>query len=134
MLQYLPVATTGDIDDAFDKILKERAEAVLTFPSATTLAHRAPLAEFAAKHKLPTMFGWMEYVEAGGLMSYGPNLNNSYRRLAVFVQKISRGTKPADIPVEQPTKFELAVSVKTAKALGLVLPQALLAKADEVIE
>ena len=132
-LQYLPITTVGDIDNALDKVLKGRAEAVLTFPSATTLGHRAPLAEFAAKHKLPTMFGWMEYVEAGGLMAYGPNLSNSYRRLALFVQKILRGTKPRDIPVEQPTRFELVINLKTAKQIGLTIPPNVLARADKVI-
>jgi putative ABC transport system substrate-binding protein len=132
-LQYLPVTTTADIDSAFDKILKERAEAILTFPDAVTLAHRGQLADFASKHKLPTMFGWNPYVEAGGLMSYGPNLNDSYRRLAVFVNKILKGTKPADIPVEQPTKFELVINLKTAKQIGLTIPPNVLARADRVI-
>jgi putative ABC transport system substrate-binding protein len=133
-LQYLPVTTTADIDSAFDKILKERAEAILTFPDAVTLAYRAPLAEFASKHKLPSMFGWNQYVEAGGLMSYGPNLNESYRRLAVFVNKILKGSKPADIPVEQPTKFELVINLKTAKKIGLSIPPNVLARADRVIK
>jgi putative ABC transport system substrate-binding protein len=133
VLQYLPVTTTGDIDSAFEKILKERADAVLTFPSASTLAQRSQLADFASKHKLPTMFGWKEYVEAGGLMSYGPNLNDSFRRLSVFVQKISRGTKPADIPVEQPTKFEFVINLKTAKQIGLTIPPNVLVRADRVI-
>jgi putative ABC transport system substrate-binding protein len=133
VLQYLPVTTTGDIDNAFDKILKERAEAVLTFPDAVTLAYRVQIAEFASKHKLPSMFGWNQYVEGGGLMSYGPNLNESYRRLAVFVNKILKGTRPADIPVEQPTKFELVINLKTAKQIGLTIPPNVLARADRVI-
>ncbi|HSK31558.1 MAG TPA: ABC transporter substrate-binding protein, partial [Candidatus Limnocylindria bacterium] len=134
VLQYLPVTTTRDIDNAFDMILKERAEAVLTFPDAVTLAHRAQLADFASKHKLPTMFGWNQYVEAGGLMSYGPNLNDSYRRLAVIVHKILKGTKPADIPVEQPTKFELVINLKTANQIGVTIPPNVLARANRVMK
>jgi putative ABC transport system substrate-binding protein len=107
---------------------------VLTFPDAVTLAHRAQLADFASKYKLPSMFGWNQYVEAGGLMSYGPNLNESYRRLAVFVNKILKGTKPADLPVEQPTKFEFVINLKTAKQIGLTIPPNVLARADRVIK
>jgi putative ABC transport system substrate-binding protein len=96
--------------------------------------HRILINTLALAARLPTMHGHRELVEAGGLMSYGPNLSNQFRRAADYVDKILRGTKPADIPVEQPTKFDFVVNLTTAKALGLKLPPTLLARADEVIE
>jgi len=132
-LQYLPVSTSEDLDIAFQTMIKERPQAILTFPDALTLAHREKLAEFAIKRKVPSMFGWKEYVEVGGLMSYGPNLEESFRRLAVYVDKILKGTQPADIPVEQPKKFELIVNLKTAKQIGLTIPPNFLVRADKVI-
>src|ERR1700752_4698943 len=113
---------------------KDRPSGMLTFPDAFTLSHIDQLADFAVKGRLPSMFGWKEYVEAGGLMSYGPNLNDSYRRLAQYVDKILKGAKPADLPVELPTKFELVINLKTAKALGLTIPQSILLRADQAIE
>ena len=98
------------------------------------MAQRRQIAEFAAKHRLPSVFGWREYVEAGGLMAYGPNRVETAKRLAVYVDKILKGAKPANLPVEQPTKFELVINLKTAKALGLTIPQTLLLRADQVIE
>jgi putative ABC transport system substrate-binding protein len=95
---------------------------------------RGPLAQLAQRHRLPTMFTFGEYVEAGGLMSYGPNLTAVNRRAAYYVDRILRGAKPADLPVEQPTKFELVINLKTAKALGLTIPQSLLLRADQVIQ
>jgi ABC-type uncharacterized transport system substrate-binding protein len=133
-LQYLPVTTANDIDKAFEAIVKEHTEAILTFPDAVTVAHRAQLAEFALKRRLPSMFGWKEYVEAGGLISYGPNLNDSFRRLAIFVDKILKGAKPADLPVELPTRFELVINLKTAKQIGLKIRPNVLARADRVIK
>jgi putative ABC transport system substrate-binding protein len=133
-LQYLPVNTSEDLETAFKTMAKDRPQAVLTFPDALTLSHRDKLAEFSMKQKLPSIFGWREYVEAGGLMSYGPNLEDSFRRLAVYVDKILKGTKPADIPVEQPKKFELVINLKTAKQIGLTVPPNLLVRADRVIK
>jgi putative ABC transport system substrate-binding protein len=92
------------------------------------------MAELALARHLPSVFGWREYAEAGGLISYGPNLDQSWRRVASFVDKILKGAKPADLPVEQPTRFELVLNLKTARALGLIMPRTLLAAADEVIE
>jgi putative ABC transport system substrate-binding protein len=132
-LQYFPVTTTDDIDKAFNEIAKGRSEGVLTFPDAVTLAHGAELAAFARKRRIPSMFGWKEYVDAGGLMSYGPNLTDSFRRLAVFADKILKGAKPADLPVELPTKFELLINLKTAQEIGLTIAPVLLARADRVI-
>jgi putative tryptophan/tyrosine transport system substrate-binding protein len=99
-----------------------------------TAASRVRIAEFALTRHLPSVFGWKEYAEAGGLMSYGPNLEESWRRVAGFVEKILTGARPADLPVEQPTRFELIVNLKTARALGLIMPPTLLAGADNVIE
>jgi putative ABC transport system substrate-binding protein len=103
------------------------------FPDDRTIEHRKQIAEFAIKHRLPSMFGWSEYVEAGGLISYGPNRAESLRRVAVYVDKILKGAKPADLPVEQPTKFELVINLKTAKQIGLTIPPNVLARADRVI-
>jgi len=133
-VQYHQVRTTPDFHAAFDAIVRDNANALLVFPDHVTLAHRRQMAEFAAKHRLPSVFGWREYVEAGGLMAYGPNRVETAKRLAVYVDKILKGTKPADLPVEQPTRFELVINMKTAKALGLTIPQSVLIRADEVIQ
>jgi putative ABC transport system substrate-binding protein len=133
-LQYLQVKTSTDFDGAFEAVSKQRANALLVFPDAVTLAHRVRIAEFAAKSRLPSMFGWKEYVEAGGLMSYGPNLEVLWKqRIPVYVDKILKGAKPADLPVEQPTKFELVINLKSAKQIGLTIPPNMLARADRVI-
>ncbi len=133
-VQSHQVRTTPDFHAAFDAIVRDKADALLVFPDPVTMVHRHQMAEFAAKHRLPSVFGWREYVEAGGLMSYGPNRLETAKQLAVYVDKILKGRKPADLPVEQPTKFELVINLKTAKALGLTIPQTLLLRADQVIE
>jgi putative ABC transport system substrate-binding protein len=113
---------------------KGRAEAIYVCLDPLVVTNRVRISTLALAARLPTMHGFRELVEAGGLMSYGPNLPDLFRRAADFVDKILRGTKPADIPVEQPTKFELVINLKTARALGLTVPDKLLAAADEVIE
>ncbi len=134
-LQYLQVKASTDFDSAFDAVSKQHANALLIFPDAVTIANRVKIAEFAAKNRLPSMFGWKEYVEAGGLMSYGPNLQDLYRqRVPMYVDKILKGRKPADIPVEQPMKFELVINLKTAKQIGVTIPPNVLARADKVIK
>ena len=133
-LQYNQVKTTSEVGAAFDTIGNEKANALLVFPDPVTNAHHTQIIEFAVKHRLPSMFGRKEPVEAGGLMSYGPNLEELYRRIPVHVDKILRGTKPADIPVEQPTKFELIINLKAAKQIGLTIPPNVLARADKVIK
>jgi putative ABC transport system substrate-binding protein len=124
-LQYHQVRTTADVHAAFDAVVRDHADALLVFPEGLTMAHRQELAEFAVKHRLPSVFGWREYVEAGGLMAYGPNRLETAKQLAVYVDKILQGSKPADLPVEQPMRLELVVNLKTAQALGLTIPPAL---------
>jgi putative ABC transport system substrate-binding protein len=122
-----------DFAGAFNAIAKQRANGLITFPDALMLAHRKEIAEFAAKQRLASLGGWSEFADAGGLMTYGPNLSDSFRRMAFYVDKIIKGAKPADLPVEQPTKFELVINLKTAKQIGLTIPPNVLARADKVI-
>jgi putative tryptophan/tyrosine transport system substrate-binding protein len=133
-LQVLGVRTGAELEGAFSSMAREHAQAVLVLSSAFALAERQRLTELAMRHRLPTMFGQREPVEAGGLMSYGPDFADLYRRGAIFVDKILRGARPADLPVEQPTKFILILNRKTAKALGLTMPPALLLQADRIID
>jgi putative ABC transport system substrate-binding protein len=133
-VQHHQVRTTADLQEAFNVIVRDRANALVAFPDPTTMVHRQQIAEFAAKHGLPSVFGWREYVEAGGLMSYGPSRVQTARRLAVYVDRILKGAEPADLPVEQPAVFELVINMKTARALGLTISPALLFRADHVIE
>ena len=132
-LLYNQVKDTADVTAAFDTILKEKANALLVFPDPVTNGHRTQIAEFAAKHRLPSMFGRKEPVEDGGLISYGPSLEEVHRRIPVHVDKILRGAKPADVPTELPTKFELFINLKTANQIGLRIPPNVLARADKVI-
>ena len=115
-------------------IVRDRADAVLVLSTPLFISGAQPLAELALAHKLPSLFGPKHHVTAGGLMSYSPDRADNWRRGAIYVDKILRGAKPADLPVQQPTKFELVINLKTATALGLTVPQSLLARADEVIE
>jgi putative ABC transport system substrate-binding protein len=133
-LSYHQVSTTADLATAFEAIIKENAHALVVFPDGVTLRYRKQIAEFAAQHQLPSVFGWKEYVEAGGLMAYGPNRVETSKRIAVYVDKILKGATPADLPMEQPMKFELILNLQTAKVLGITLPPALLLLADEVIQ
>jgi putative ABC transport system substrate-binding protein len=131
----LKVQRPDDLATAFAEAQKRRAEGLIVLSSPFLFAHRTRIVELAAKHRLPTMYHQQEFVVgSGGLMSYGPNLRDLFRRAATYVDKILKGAKPADLPVEQPTKFELVINLKTAKALGLTIPPAVLARADEVIQ
>jgi putative tryptophan/tyrosine transport system substrate-binding protein len=134
VLQSLEVQDASQYETAFKAIGRDRADALVVLSDSFATFHRARIAELAAEHRLPVLYGHRQYVEAGGLMSYGPSLFDVYRRAAAYVDKILKGTRPADLPVEQPTKYELVINLKTAKALGLELPPTLLARADEVIE
>ncbi len=133
-LQHVEARGPEDFDSAFAAMARERAEALLVTGTSTFLAHRSRLAELAVKGRLPTMYSFRENVEAGGLMAYAVNMADFVGRAAVYVDKILKGAKPADLPVEQPTKFELVINLKTAKALSLTIPQSLLLRADEVIQ
>jgi putative ABC transport system substrate-binding protein len=128
------VRLPDDLDSAFQTLVRERVDLLLVFPDAMFLTERRHIAALTAAARLPTMYGLREHVEAGGLMSYGIDLRESARRGAIYVDKILKGAKPGDLPVELPTKWELVFNLKTAKELGLTIPQSILFRADEVIE
>ena len=133
-LQAVGARTAAELAGAFSAMARARAQAILVLASALFAAERQRVAELAITHRLPTMHQTRDNVEAGGLMSYSPNYDDLYRRGAIYVDKILKGAKPADLPIEQPTKFELVINLKTAKALGLTIPPSLLQRADQVIE
>ncbi len=134
-LQSVEVLRAEDLDRAFSAITEQRAQAlVVPAPNPILFANRGQIASFALRNRLPSMYAIREYVDAGGLMSYGPSVADLYRRAATFVDKILKGAKPADLPVEQPTRFELVINLKTAKALGITFPQSILIRADQVIQ
>ena len=133
-LHMWEVRSQADFDRAFTAIARSRAEALFTVADPLTYRERARIVQFAAKARLPAIYEWREFVELGGLMAYGVNLTELYRRAAIHVDKILRGANPGDLPIEQPTKFELVINLKTAKALGLTIPPSLLQRADHVIE
>jgi len=134
-LQSVEVPRAENLDRAFSAITKDRAQAlILPAPNPVGFANRGQIASFAQKNRLPSMYGQNEYVDAGGLMSYGPNNADLWRRAATYVDKILKGAKPADLPVERPTKFELIINLKTAKQIGLTIPQSVLYRADKVIK
>jgi ABC-type uncharacterized transport system substrate-binding protein len=133
-LLNVQVSTESDLPKAFTLIVGERANAVMIFGSPYLWSFRAQIAALAKNNTLPTIYMYREGPDAGGLMSYGTSLIDNWRRAASYVDKILKGIKPADLPVEQPTKFELVINMKTAKALGLTIPRSLLLRADQVIE
>jgi putative ABC transport system substrate-binding protein len=131
---YVPFAGPREIDKAFASLDGIAAEALLVFPEGVTMVHRKRLAQFAIDHRLPSMFGWSEYCEAGGLLSYGANQRSTYVRLAAYADRVMRGEVPSNLPVEQPTKFELVVNLATAKQLGIEVAPSILLRAEKVIE
>ena len=133
-LQYLDVRGSDDLGKAFQAATRQRAGALLVLAGPVLFSHRKRIVELAAESRLPAMYGITEYAQDGGLMAYSPNLLHMYRRAAIFVDKILKGRKPADLPVEQPTRFELVINMKTAKALGLTFPQTILIRADHLIQ
>ena len=134
-LQSVEAPRAENLDRAFSAITKERAQALIVLtPNPVGFANRGQIASFAQKNRLPSMYGQNEYVDAGGLMSYGPNNADLWRRAATYVDKILKGAKPTDLPVEQPMKFELVINLKAAKAIGLTVPPNVLVRADKVIK
>jgi putative tryptophan/tyrosine transport system substrate-binding protein len=133
-LQSLGVRSSSDFDSAFETALRERAQALITLPQPLINSHRNRIVEFAATKKLPAVYPAPEFMDAGGLMFYGPIYTDLFRRAATYVDKILKGAKPADLPVEQPKKFEFIINLKTAKQIGLTIPPNVLARADKVIK
>jgi putative tryptophan/tyrosine transport system substrate-binding protein len=134
-LQSLELSHAADLAPAFSAIAAARSQAVIVIaPNPVARANQVQLVSLAQKNRLPTMYTLREYVDTGGLMAYGVSSTALFRRAATYVDKILKGAKPADLPVEQPTKFELVINLKTAKALGITIPQSLLQRADQVLE
>ena len=133
-LTIVEAKTADGLEHAFRTMVRERVSALLVLVDGMFFYNRARVGELALRSRLPSMVPTSDYVQAGGLMSYAPNSADNYRRAAAYVDKILRGAKPGDLPIEQPTKFELAINLKTAKALGLTIPPSVLGRADEVIQ
>ena len=133
-LQVVAARGPDNFDSAFSEMTKARASALIMGVGNMFFSERRRLVDLAAKHRLPAVYGLREVVDVGGLMSYGPNQADLFRRAATYVDKILKGANPGDLPVEQPTKFELVINLKTAKSLGLTIPQTVLLRADEVIQ
>jgi putative ABC transport system substrate-binding protein len=133
-VQPIPVSRTDELERALANLTNSNVDGLITLADPFFTAHRGRIVDLANAARLPTMLHWREFVEAGGLLSYAPDNVELYRRAASFVDKILKGAKPGDLPIEQPTKFVLVINVKTAKALGITIPQSVLFRADEVIE
>jgi putative ABC transport system substrate-binding protein len=133
-LQSVEVSRADDFDRAFSALTTGRAEALIVVGSPLVFTNRDQIASLAMQNRLPSMYGQREFADAGGLIAYGSNLADNWRRAATYVDKILKGAKPGELPIEQPTKFELVINLKTAKALGLTIPPSLLRRADEVIQ
>jgi putative tryptophan/tyrosine transport system substrate-binding protein len=133
-LAYVPFGSGSELDGALERVRAENPDAMLVFPDGVTMVHRAKIAQFAKVHRLPSMFGWREYCDVGGLACYGANQRATYVRLAIYADRLLNGEKPSDLPIEQATKFELVINLKTAKALGISVPPSMQARADDMIE
>ena len=133
-LQVIPAGTEADINAAFVKLAREKAQALLVMADGFFTLQRQQIAALAARHALPAVYPWREHVMAGGLVSYGSSIREAYRQSGIYVGQILKGAKASELPVQQPTKFELVINLKTAKALGIDLPTSVLLRADEVIE
>ena len=131
---FAPARNIGEVEGALSVVAGAHADALLVATDPMLYTQRARLVEFAAQQRLPSFYFWREFVEAGGLASYGSKLGDMHRLMASYVDKILKGTRPGDLPIEQPTRFELVVNVKTARSIGLTMPLSVLARADEVIE
>ena len=135
-LELVPVAAhvADEFAEAFATLAQARLDALTVQTEVVLLDRKIPILEFAAKQRLPTTYGFRDFVDAGGLMFYGPSWLDLFRRAATYIDKILKGAEPGDLPIEQPTKFELIINLKTAKSLGITVPQSMLVAADEVIE
>jgi putative ABC transport system substrate-binding protein len=133
-IHSIAIQSLDDFDPAFGAMMKNRPESLLVLADTVTVANRQRAIEFAARNRVPAIYEVRAFVDDGGLMSYGIDMYDHYRQAAVYVDKILKGAKPADLPIEQPTKFELIINLKTAKAIGLTIPPSLLQRADQVIE
>jgi putative ABC transport system substrate-binding protein len=131
---YMPFAGVGELDAALARLPAAHADAMLVFPDGVTYVHRSKIADVALQSRRPSIFGWRDYAEAGGLLSYGPDQHATYHWLAGYAARVLRGERAGDLPIQQPTTFELILNLKTAQALGLTVPPALLARADKVVE
>jgi putative ABC transport system substrate-binding protein len=132
-IQPLQVRRSDDFGNAFSTAIKSRVEGLVVVPTRLTWLHRQEIADFGLANRIPTVSGWAEFADAGGLLTYGPNVDDLIRRAAVYADRILKGAKPGDLPVEQPTKFELVINLKTAKAIGVTVPEAMLSRADRLI-
>lgn len=132
-VQYLPVSSGRDFDLALPALLRERAEAVVAFPDALVMSQARAIADFSRRHRIPVVSGWSEFADEGNLLTYGPNLRTTWKQAAGVVDRILRGARPADLPVEQPSSFELVINMATAKALGLAIPSAVSLRAERLI-
>ena len=133
-VNYVPFTGAAQLEGGLSAVHEAKANAMVVFPEGVTMVARAKIAQFAIDQRVPTMFGWSEYADAGGLMSYGANQRDAYVRLAAYADRLLRGAKPAELPIEQPTRFELVINSKTAKTIGLTIPPSLLLRADRIID
>jgi putative ABC transport system substrate-binding protein len=133
-LRYFPVRSEAELDAALAEIARSRIEAVVVLSDEFAMGYAERIAGFSARNRFPAISGWAEFAQRGNLMTYGPVLTDVYRRLATCVERIQKGAKPVDLPIEQPTKFELVINLKSAKALGPTIPQSLLLRADQLIQ
>jgi putative ABC transport system substrate-binding protein len=133
-IDYYQVRNEAELENALDAIRKSRVDAIDAFPDALTMRYAEKIAVFAQKNRIPAISGWAQFAERGNLLSYGPNLRDSYKRLATYVDKIAKGAKPADLPVELPTSVEMVVNLRTAKNIGISVPNSILVRANKVIE
>ena len=133
-LSYGRIVSAADVELAFNLVRAKGADAINVLPDGVMIQHREKFAALAAQHRIPVVSGWQEFTRAGGIMSYGPNVAQTYGRIGSYVDKILKGAHPAELPVEQPTRFELVVNLKAARSLGLAIPPSVLLLADEVIE
>src|SRR5262249_29448585 len=133
-LHYLQVRTPADFDAAFRAMNDSKTEGIVAVPDNLIMLQRISLAQFAKDQRIPVISGWGEFAHSGGLMTYGPNSTKFFRRLADYTKKIISGVKPSEIPIEQPTTFELVINLRTAKSIGLTIPPTLIARADQLVE